>query len=79
MAVLKYRSVEEMPVPGPCPPLDPKNLRLAFELMELAERLHPIAREPGLRRFRSVEEAGAYRLDRERELVRRKQSATNHR
>ena len=43
------------------PPLDPGNLRLAVELMDLALKLSRFSRPPGVRRFHSVEEADADR------------------
>jgi len=46
-----------MPGPPARPPLDPENLRLAFGLMEVANRLHGAGRLPGLRKFRSYDEA----------------------
>lgn len=61
MGVRKFRSVAEMPGPSPRAPLDPDNLRLAVELMALTCRLSRFAPPPGLRRFRSVEEADAHR------------------
>lgn len=61
MGVRKFRSVADMPGPAPRPPLDPDNLRLAVELMEVAGRLSRFSPPPGLRRFRSVEEADAHR------------------
>jgi hypothetical protein len=57
MPVRKYRSVEDMSGVRPLPPLDPENLRGACELSELAWALHPWKLEPGVRKFRSVEEA----------------------
>lgn len=63
MGVRKYRSVEQMPTPPPLPPLRAENFRLACNLMELAEKLSPITREPGIRKFRSVEEASRFRSD----------------
>ena len=57
MGVRKFRSVADMPGPPPRPPLDPENLRLAFELMDLAHRLHPSHRPPGVRKFHSYDEA----------------------
>ena len=70
MPIRKYRSVADMPGPPPLPPLDPNNLKLAFDLMELSARLHPMRREPRVRKFRSVEEADAHRSNWEREQIR---------
>jgi hypothetical protein len=61
MGVRKFRSVEDMPGPAPREPLDPENLRLAIELMDLACRLSRFSPRPGVRRFHSVEEADAHR------------------
>jgi hypothetical protein len=61
MPVRKYRSVEDMPGVQPLPPLDPENLRVACELSELAWALHPWKFEPGVRKFRSIEEASEHR------------------
>ena len=57
VAVRKFRSVADMPGPPPREPLDAENLRLAFGLMEFANRLNCKRRAPGLRKFRSYEEA----------------------
>ena len=57
MAVRKFRSVADMPGPPPRRPLDAENLRLAFGLMEFANRLNRDRRAPGLLKFRSYEEA----------------------
>lgn len=57
MGVRKFRSVADMPGPSPRKPLDPENLRIAFELMELTERLRSRARRPGVRKFGSHDEA----------------------
>ncbi len=57
MAVKKFRSVEEMPGPAPRRPLDPENLRIAFGLVEFASRLAREKRRPGVRKFRSFDEA----------------------
>jgi hypothetical protein len=57
MGVRKYRSVTEMPGPPPRRPLDEENLRLVFELIELTQRLHPNQCSPGVRKFRSYDEA----------------------
>lgn len=71
MSVRKYRSVEEMPGVRPRTPLHPENLRIACELTELAYGLHPWRFEPGVRKFRSIEEANRHREERERRQVRR--------
>jgi hypothetical protein len=39
MGVRRFRSVADLPGPQPLEPLDPENLRLAFDLMEAARRL----------------------------------------
>ena len=56
MGLKKYRSVEDMPGPPPRPPLDPDNLRIALGMMELARRLSPHPRVPGVRKFRSFDQ-----------------------
>ena len=59
MGVRKFRSVEEMPGPRPLPRLDPGNLRIACGLSSLAvglTRFHP---HPGVRKYRSWDEAMA--------------------
>jgi len=61
MGVRKFRSVAEMPPPAPLTPLDPENLRLAFSLMSLTHWLSRSALVPGVRKFRSIEEADTYR------------------
>jgi hypothetical protein len=53
MGVRKFRSVEEMPGPAPRTPLDPENLKIAFDLMETTHRLARLRRPPGVRKFRS--------------------------
>ncbi len=70
MTVRKYRSAEEMPGVSPRPPLDPDNLRIACELTELAYALHPWHFEPGVYKFRTIEEANRHRQERERRQVR---------
>ena len=72
MPVRKYRSVEEMPDARPLRPLDPQNLRIACELTELTFALHPWKFEPGVRKYRSGEEAARHRLQWERQQVRRR-------
>lgn len=71
MPVRKYRSVTDMPGVRPRRPLDPENLRIACELSELSFALHPWRFEPGVRKFRSVEEASRHRREWERRQVRR--------
>ncbi len=72
MPVRKYRSVEDMPGVRPLPPLDPENLRVACELSELAWALHPWKFEPGVRKFRSVEEAFEHRQKWQKSQVRKR-------
>lgn len=71
MPVRKYRSVAEMPGARPLRPLDADNLRIACELSELAYGLHPWRFEPGVRKFRSIEEANRHRQAWEKRQVRR--------
>lgn len=56
MGVRKFRSIEEMPGPEPRTPLDPENLRIAFDLVETTHRLAGLRRRPGVRKFRSWDE-----------------------
>ena len=72
MPVRKYRSVTEMPDARPLRPLEPENLRIACELTELTFALHPWKFEPGVRKYRSVEEADRHRREWERQQVRRR-------
>jgi hypothetical protein len=57
VGVRKFHSVEEMPGPPPRKPLDPENLRIAFGLSSLADGLCPTRLRPGVRKFRSWDEA----------------------
>lgn len=57
MGVRKFRSVEEMPGPARRPRLDPENLELALGLSSLAHGLRRTRAKPGVRRFRSWDEA----------------------
>lgn len=72
MAVRRYRSVVDMPAVRPLSPLDSRNLDIACELTELAFALHPWRFEPGVRKYRSVEEAHRYRREWELRQVRRR-------
>ncbi len=72
MPVRKYRSVADMPGPRPLPPLDPRNLQIACELTELTFALHPWRFEPGVRKYRSIEEAYRHRQLWERRQVRQR-------
>jgi hypothetical protein len=67
VGVRKFRSVADMPPPSPLTPLDPENLRLAFSLMEFTQWLSRPNLIPGVRKFRSVEEADTHRQAREQE------------
>jgi len=59
MPVHRYRSIEEMPAPWRDPD-DPRNLREVAMMMALCRSLgRGPARVPGVRRFRSVQEANA--------------------
>ena len=71
MPVRKYRSVTEMPGIQWRTPLDPDNLRLACELTQLAYWLHPMKHTPGVRKYRSVEEAWQARKEYVRSQLRR--------
>ena len=70
MPVRKFRSVEEQPPPADLPPLTPETVRLAFEHMELSQRLCPIRFTPGVRKFRSMEEANRAREEDEARAIR---------
>lgn len=72
MAVRKFRSVEEMPGVQPRRPLDPENLKMACELSELAYAMHPWLFEPGVRKFRSVEDADLARREWSKAQVRKR-------
>ena len=70
MPVRKYRHVADMPAVRPLPPLHPDNLRIACDLTELAYGLQPWRFTPGVRKFRSMQEANLHRASWEREQVR---------
>jgi hypothetical protein len=61
MGVRKFRSVQEMPGPPPLPRLDPQNLRIAFGLASVGDGLRPLRRKPGVRKYRSWDDALAAR------------------
>ena len=63
MPVTRYRSVEEMPRPWR-DASDPENLRLVARMMAFYRILtRHESRQPGVQRFRSLEEANASRSD----------------
>jgi hypothetical protein len=57
-------------------PLDPDNLRLACALSQLAYWLHPMKHIPGVRKYRSVEEAWQARKEWVRSQLRRPAAPT---
>lgn len=63
MPIRKFRSVADMPPPPLLPPLTARTLEAACELMELAWRLHPVHRPPGVRKFRSFDDAKRFQTD----------------
>jgi hypothetical protein len=71
MPVRKFRSVEDMPSVRTRTPLDPENLRLACSLTTFAYWLHPMKHTPGVRKYRSVEEASRAREEWVRSQLRR--------
>lgn len=71
MPVRKFRSVADMPGVKKRPPLAPDNLRLACELTQLAYWLHPMKHVPGVRKYRSLEEAWEARQEWVRSQLRR--------
>ncbi len=79
MGVRKFRSVEEMPGPSPLPRLDPENLRIAFGLSSLASGMRPLRLTPGVRKFRSWDEALAAKAADERASSRPSSSGTRSR
>jgi hypothetical protein len=63
MPVTRYRSVEHMPPPWRDAD-DPANLRVVASMIALYRALHDgPAVPPGVRRFRSIQEANAERHD----------------
>jgi hypothetical protein len=76
MSVRKFHSVEEMPGPSLLPRLDPENLRIALGLASLASGMRPISRTPGVRKFRSWNEALAAKAADESASLRRPSSET---
>jgi hypothetical protein len=74
MGIRKFRSVEEMPPPPPLPPLTAETLRRAFEHMELSIRLSPLIYTPGVRKFRSLDEANRHREAVETAQIRRRRA-----
>jgi len=74
MPVRKFRSIEEMPDAAPTAPLRAENLRAVLDLSELARGLHPWRLPPGVRKFRSIAQAHAWRDEWERDACRRSTS-----
>ena len=70
MPVRKFRSVADMPGPPPLRPLDPDNLRRAVEMLDLGARLFRMELRPGVRKFRSLDEAHRQRDEREQATIR---------
>lgn len=62
MPVRRYRSVTEMP-PAWRSADDPENLRVVARMLSLYRRFERSERRPGVRRFRTMEEANADRAD----------------
>jgi hypothetical protein len=79
MGVRKFRSVEEMPGPSLLPRLDPENLRIAFGLASLASGMRPLRLTPGVRKFRSWDEALAAKAADESASLRPSSSGTRPR
>lgn len=75
MVIRKYRRVEEMESPPRLSPLEPENLRIACELTELAFAFCPWAFEPGVKKYRSLEEAYLVREEWENKQVRKQHSS----
>jgi len=71
MPVRKFRSITDMPGARPRAPLDPENLRLACSLTQLSYWLHPMKHVPGVRKYRSAEEAWQARREWVRSQLRR--------
>jgi hypothetical protein len=61
MPVFKFRSIEEMNAHD-ARPLDPDNLRVAVSLSKSCMALHPKRMTPGVRKYRSLDEAWAARV-----------------
>lgn len=61
MPVTKYRSIADQPAQRWHEPGDPANLERVEQLMALAAWLCPRTRPHGVHRFRSIEEAAAWR------------------
>lgn len=57
MPVRKFRSVEEMTPPSEARPYDPANFRAAVQLSRTCIRLSRQKLVPGVRKYRSIEEA----------------------
>jgi len=61
MPVRRFHSAADMPPARQLPPLTAETLRRAFEHMDLSLRLHPLRLQPGIRKFRTLDEANRCR------------------
>lgn len=61
MTVRRYRSVEEMPAPTRGDPRDPATYARIKALWRISERFTPPLFQPGVCRYRSIEESQAAR------------------
>lgn len=58
MPIERYRSIEDMPPPWRDPD-DPENLRIVAEMLALYRTFRKERPQPGVRKFRSIEEMSA--------------------
>jgi hypothetical protein len=62
-AAIERRPIEEMIAPREARPLDPDNLRQALSISKSCLALDPRRVAPGIRKYRSIDEAWAARLE----------------
>ena len=65
MGVRRFHSAADMPGPPVRPPLDP-NLKIVFGLMGFTHALARLRHAPGVRRFRSWDDALQWRMERDK-------------